>query len=454
MKKILIYNWARLDDTNASGGVGVYTRNLISFLLKNSNYEIYFLNSGYSYTLNQKLSLKQSKNIFGSRVKSFEIINSPVLAPVQQSIKNFYSYLNDNSVYSLVKKWLISINGVDVIHFQNIEGLPLSIFNLKQDFPNTKFIYSLHNYFPLCPAVWLWNKNHNCNKKSFDDCATCYRRRCYISTRFARALSNSNFAEGINYYLFQNKPSYTDAKIFQQFVEENKKVLNKNIDSMLAVSERVRNIFISHGYDENKIKTSYIGTKVAESPLNHCNCDSAKDPFNVIFMGYMNEQKGFNFFIKSLSELPQEISKKIHLTICAKHSNFSNRKQLKELRKLNNKFFQIDLINGYSPSNQKQILQGQHLGIVPVLWEDNLPQVLIEQIAYGVPVLCSDLGGGKEIVNNPSFTFRAGDVVDFNTKLINIYNNRSLLEKFWDYARKLTTMQEHVQKIKFIYEQP
>lgn len=454
MKKILIYNWARLDSTNASGGVGVYTRNLISYLIKDSNYEIYFLNSGYTYTLNQKLSLKPSKNIFGTQVKSFEIINSPVLAPVQQSIKNFKLYLNDQSVYSLVKEWLNSIGGVDVIHFQNIEGLPLSIFNLKQDFPTTKFIYSLHNYFPLCPAVWLWNKNHNCNKKSFEDCITCYRRRCYISTRFARSLSNSNIAEGINYYLFQNKPSHTDAKIFEKFVEDNKNILNKNIDSMLAVSERVRNIFLSHEYDKDKIKTSYIGTKVAETPLNHSNNDSVNTPFNVIFMGYMNEQKGFNFFIESLSELPQDISKKIHLTICARYSKISNRKQLKDLKKLNNKFFQIDLISGYTPLNQKQILQGQHLGIVPVLWEDNLPQVLIEQIAYGVPILCSDLGGGKEIVNNPSFTFKAGDVEDFNTKLINIFNNRSLLEEFWTSVKKLTTLQEHIQEIKFIYEQP
>ena len=27
------------------------------------------------------------------------------------------------------------------------------------------------------------------------------------------------------------------------------------------------------------------------------------------------------------------------------------------------------------------------LSIVPVLWEDNLPQIAIESIAYGVPVL-------------------------------------------------------------------
>lgn len=453
MKKILIYNWARLDDTNASGGVGVYTRNLISTLLQGSGYDIYFLNSGYSYNVNGKLHVKPSTNIFGDKVKSFEIINSPVIAPVQQSIKNFEYYLQDNSVYILVKEWLNSIGGVDVIHFQNIEGLPLSIFNLKTDFPKTKFIYSLHNYFPLCPAVWLWNKDHNCKKTSFDDCSTCYHRRCYATTKIARSISHSNIAEGINYYLFQNRPSCNDAKIFQQFAENNKSTINANIDVMLAVSKRVKEIFLSHGYDQSKINVSYIGTKAAENALCHSNANFNCKPFKIIFMGYMNEQKGFNFFIDALNQLPLEYTKKIHLTICAKYSRISNRAQLKRIKELRSKFNQLDLFNGYNSTNQRQILQGQHLGIVPVLWEDNLPQVLIEQIAYGVPVLCSDLGGGKEIVNSPLFTFKAGDIKDFNSKLINIFNERSLLTSFWKSAKKLTTMQEHIKEIKAIYEQ-
>ena len=88
-------------------------------------------------------------------------------------------------------------------------------------------------------------------------------------------------------------------------------------------------------------------------------------------------------------------------------------------------------MNGYTKNNQKELLQGANLGILPVMWEDNLPQVAIEQIAYGVPVLTSDLGGAKELCNDLNFVFKAGNVTDFINKLYNIYEHRELLLEYW-----------------------
>lgn len=453
MKRILIYNWSRLDDPKSSGGVGFYTKRLIFSLIQNPNYEIFFLNSGYSYTLDGKLKIKAIPNSFGCRVKSFEIVNSPVLASSpRQSIKNIQQYLDDESLYFLLKKWLTSLNGLDVIHFQNLEGLSLKVLNLKKDFPNTKFIYSLHNYFAICPAVNLWNRGRNCERKSFDDCTNCFRRRCYITTKIARVFWNSTIAEGVNYHLFQNKAQDSDSSLYQKFFLENKRAINSQIDTLLAVSNRVIDIFVSQGYKEDKIKVSYIGTKCAERQLQKCNAIASANPFKIIYMGYMNDFKGFDFLMDALSLISEEISKNIHLTICAKYTKFRNSKDLKKIDALKSKFFKINLINGYNESNQQQYLQNQHLGIVPVLWEDNLPQVLIEQIAYGVPVLCSDLGGGKEIVNNPDFVFKAANANDFINKLLNIYANRSLLDSFWKTAKKLTTFREHMAELENIYE--
>ena len=89
---------------------------------------------------------------------------------------------------------------------------------------------------------------------------------------------------------------------------------------------------------------------------------------------------------------------------------------------------------------------------MPVLWEDNLPQVAMEQIAYGVPILCSNLGGASELSdNNPDFIFNAGDISDFLTKLKNIINKRYLLKKFWETVKPLTTMEQHVDFLRKIY---
>ena len=79
--------------------------------------------------------------------------------------------------------------------------------------------------------------------------------------------------------------------------------------------------------------------------------------------------------------------------------------------------------------------------------------MLIEQISYGVPVLVSTLGGGKEIVNDDDFVFKAGDTNDFKEKLISIYYNPSKLSDFWDNSKKLVTCEYHLKELIAEYEQ-
>ena len=50
MKKILIYNWIPFDETeNKGGGVTIYTKNLISCLIQQGKWKVYFLSSGRAY---------------------------------------------------------------------------------------------------------------------------------------------------------------------------------------------------------------------------------------------------------------------------------------------------------------------------------------------------------------------------------------------------------------------
>ena len=76
----------------------------------------------------------------------------------------------------------------------------------------------------------------------------------------------------------------------------------------------------------------------------------------------------------------------------------------------------------------------------------------MEQIAYGVPILCSNLGGASELhSHNQDFTFEAGNVKDFINKLENIIHNRNLLQSYWNSVKPLTKMQEHVKFLEQIY---
>ena len=90
-----------------------------------------------------------------------------------------------------------------------------------------------------------------------------------------------------------------------------------------------------------------------------------------------------------------------------------------------------------------------NIAIVPPLWEDNLPQVAIELIANGIPVLTSSYGGAHELNSHSAFVFK--DANDLQNKLLNIKEHRELLVEYWKNVKPLTTMSQHINNLIRVY---
>ena len=149
-------------------------------------------------------------------------------------------------------------------------------------------------------------------------------------------------------------------------------------------------------------------------------------------------EKGFSFLINALKKLPIELAKKVELFVAAIGANKNElENQLPNLKK-------VDALNGYTHEQLAKILSNSNLGIIPVLWEDNLPQVALEMVAHGVPILSSNLGGASELCNLDEFKFIGGNEEDFIDKLKLFIENPTKLEKYWEGHRGLTTMTMHI----------
>ena len=151
--KILYYNWIQFDnEKNQGGGVNVYQRNLIGSLTHNTNNEIYFLSSGWKYNpLKTKTYIQETSNIFKDKCRSFEIINSSIMAPAFAMFMNPRKLIDDMATYEIFDEFILKFGPFDIIHFNNIEGISVNVLKLKEKYPSTKFIVSIHNYQPICP---------------------------------------------------------------------------------------------------------------------------------------------------------------------------------------------------------------------------------------------------------------------------------------------------------------
>ena len=236
---------------------------------------------------------------------------------------------------------------------------------------------------------------------------------------------------------------------FVMFRSKNVEYLNKYVDIILAVSERTGKIAIDMGVDAYKVQTSYIGTKFADRQIGHGK-NTYKDGqlFTMVYMGYMRREKGFYFFLEACEKMSDDLAAKCRVVFA---SRFTDEAAVERMAKLRGKFGDIVVYDGYTHDNIDEILSDVHLGVVPVLWEDNLPQVAIEMVSLGIPIMTSNLGGAQELCVLPEFVFEAGNIGNFIDKLEGIVKNSSLLEAFWKNGVKLTTMDEHIKQLCEVY---
>ena len=460
--KILIYNWLPYDNPWAlGGGVTVYCKNIINEIIaQNPCTEVYFLSSGFAYDSTRLDTYIRSVNFSGDkRVHQMEIVNSPIPAEQRWMYVNPLAALENENLKKVFKDYLDKFGEFAAIHFNNIEGLSLDVLDLKDEYPNTRFIFSIHNYVPLCVngSYYMRHKHCNCNPNhTGKDCFECTRadiRSNIAHETYMRGIHGECEDDRISekYWIenfgFERLDKDVDPEHIKDFATVATQKINKNCDRVLAVSKRVYDIARDNGFDESKMKVSYIGTRVADRQIGHAIAASTEYPLKVVFLGndLFYEEKGYPFLMNALEKLDPKYARKIDLLLTVKQAEHAQM-----YRQLKN-FHDVKIVNGYTHDDFEWIFDNAHLSIVPVLWEDNLPQIAIESVAYGVPVLASSAGGPSELTGSTKFKFECGNEDDFLNKLIYFVENPSELQEYWKFHNGLVTLEEHIKELFEIY---
>lgn len=479
--KILFYNWVRFDDDEKrGGGVTVYQKNIIEEL-SSQGHDIYFVSSGIDYNpFKSNCYYKIVKPNYNVDCTMYSVVNSPVFSPAMFMINKLNVVNEDNSLVLVLKDIINEIGGVDVIHFNNIEGLSLSSLTIKEHFPSSKVLLSIHNYNIFCPQVNLWkNEEKNCDGNNNGlDCVTCVPHHIdssYIlyANYLAYILKSMGFDSNSKVFSFV----FGNIKVFRRllrlyeklfkktalsknitkehaiqiskepehikFIRNARKLVNKHVDVVLPVSNRVAEICIEKGIDRDKVFTEYIGTKFSSQATYKPN-EIDGDHLVFTYLGYMRRDKGFYFFLESLEEMDSSLAGKMNIIIAAR---FSDLNAVERINNLADKFNSIKLLDGYTHNDLPEILSQTNVGVVPVLWEDNLPQVAIELYSSGCAVLASNLGGPSELSKSAAFRFEAGSKIDFLGKLKDIVNNPTSINDYFEQGIDLTTNEKHVNRL-------
>lgn len=459
--KILIYNWLPFDNPwNWGGGVTVYCKNVIEEIIKNNpEVEIYFLSSGFAYMASKdKTFTRKIGNIFGDKVHQYEIVNSPVPADQRNIYVNPLVALENENLKEVFSDFIEKYGPFEAIHFNNIEGLSLDVLDLKKDYPSTKFIFSIHNYVPLCVngSYYMRHKHCNCSPNhTAEDCMKCTRadiRSNIAEDTYNRGLfgqdrkqcySKSRWLKTFNLERLDND---VDEEHILDFAKVATQKINENCDFILAVSKRVYDIAAENGFDINKMRVSYIGTKVASKQIGHATAE-VENGLKIVFLGndINYEEKGYPFLLDTLSQMDVKYASKIDLVLTVKQAEHA------EIYTMLRNYRSVKVIQGYTHDDLPNIFKGCHLSLVPVLWEDNLPQISIESVAYGVPVLASSAGGASELSESELFRYECGNSKEMLEKIMHFVDYPEDLAEYWKHHHGLVTMPQHWKELSKVY---
>lgn len=154
-------NWPKAYDGATKGGIAGYTQAL-ALALAARGHRVSTIASGTAYTPAKRNKPKpgacaphRHADWFGIAV--YEIANSPVLAP---SLLQFNEPLAEVGSPELEAAFaqILRQEKPDVLHVQSLEGFSLGCLDVART-AGCRVVYSLHNYHPLCPQVYLMQRH-------------------------------------------------------------------------------------------------------------------------------------------------------------------------------------------------------------------------------------------------------------------------------------------------------
>lgn len=155
----------------------------------------------------------------------------------------------------------------------------------------------------------------------------------------------------------------------------------------------------------------------------------------------MRRDKGFYFLLQALETLPPSLAKRVRVVIAARRGDKAT---MGRVAALGSHLNEVDYANGYGHDDLDRLLAQVDVGLVPVLWHDNLPQVALEMHARHIPLLCADMGGAQELGNCPDMVFPAGDIETFHARIAALLEGQVDFDRYWQGACPPTDMATHV----------
>jgi glycosyltransferase involved in cell wall biosynthesis len=283
-----------------------------------------------------------------------------------------------SSIYSLearrALRRLLRARRPDVAHLHNVyHQLTLSVVDelAAQGVP---MVMTLHDYKPVCPSYVLYTENAPCHRCVTSHPGHAIAHRCIKGSRAASAIGA---AEAL---LTRTRKLY------------------ERIDAFLSPSRFLAKVMVEGGLPAERMHV--IPNFVADEQFGEPGARQITDPPMVLFVGRLEEVKGVRVLLEAARAVAPEVE-----VIVVGHGPLEAEVQQAEREGI------VRFLGRRDWDEIAELMDRARALVVPSLWEENCPMVVLESGARSCPVIAADLGGLQEMVDHRTdgLLFPAGD---------------------------------------------
>jgi len=389
------------------GGSEAYMFDLID-LLKKEGQQIIEFSMQDEKNLPSKFADYFVKNINFSKREGW-------LKDLKKAFHLLYSYEAKKKLETLIKKEKPDIAHLHNFNFQITPAI-LSVLK-KHKIP---VIWTMHDYHLICPNYRLFTQGKVCERCKINKFYNCYKYKCIKNSR------TMSFLAMLEMYLH---------KILLRSYEK--------IDLFISPSKFLAAKVQAWGIRPEKIKQLYNFVNLEEFKL----ADEIGE--DLIYFGRLAEEKGLLFLLEAMKDL-----KDINLKLVGDGLQKIEIKNFIAANNLSN----VKLLGHKSGQELYNLIKNSRMVVLPSIWYENNPLVILEAFALAKPVIGSNLGGIPELIETAKtgFIFQAGNENELKSIIKDNYSRIELIQNMGINGRKYVELncspKAHYQQLLQIYQ--
>lgn len=274
-------------------------------------------------------------------------------------------------------------------------------------------IHRLSDYALICPdSRLIRGDNENCTELlcSLGGCLKAVEYKCVRRSNFHNSDKKTSMLAsivGAAEVHFHNR--------FGAYIN--------NVDKFIAPSEFLRKVMIRGGIPESKM----VHIPIFIDPKQYIP-EFSSQPY-LVYFGRLSQEKGLPVLINAMSGL-----KKHKLLIIGD----GPQKGYLENKIIEKNLENVKLLGNKQGLELARIVRNSRLVIVPSIWYDNSPNVILEAFALGKPVLAANIGGIPEYIqeNINGILYQYNNCLELAEKIDYLMNNPDYCEEMGKAARK------------------